>query len=202
MILTLIYRYTWSTSDTYGFIRECEIVNDGDTDIDLKLVDGFLNILPAGVPLNLQDSSSNLVDAYKWTELDTESSLALYTVYSGISDRAEPCESLMANIVYCLDSKFTDVLLSNAELDAYRNGMLKEHTNRTRGVRGAYLTSNTAYLDKQTSKKWVFVLDVNKTQGEVIELRKKILNTASMQQSLVNSIEEAGDKNLRIYGKL
>ena len=194
----LTYRYTWSTSDTYGFIRECEVDNNSNTAINLKVVDGFLNILPAGVPLNLQDRSSNLVDAYKWTEFDPESRMALFTLYSGISDRAEPCESLTANIVFCVNSKDSSVLLSNADLDAYRNGNLTDPATRTRGVRGAYFTTDTTHLEQHSSYGWSFILDVNKTQGDVIDLRKKLLHRSDIQESLANSIQDAGDENIRI----
>jgi hypothetical protein len=36
----------------------------------IDLLDGLQNVLPAGTPLFTQTNVSNLVDAYKWTELD------------------------------------------------------------------------------------------------------------------------------------
>lgn len=194
----LIYRYTWSTSEIYGFIRQCEIVNCTDHAMNLNVIDGFLNILPAGVSLNLQEKSSNLVDAYKWTELDIDTRLALYTLYSGITDRAEPCDSLIANIIYCLDIDDVNVLLSKSELEKKRNCILSEQSTRTRGVRGAYFIEKTTYLDKRSKKNWTFAMDVNKTQGEVIGLKNKILNTSHMDDIIVNSIQEATEKSRRI----
>lgn len=194
----LSYRYTWSTSEKHGFVRQCEIENSGDTAINLEWVDGFLNILPAGVPASLQDRSSNLVDAYKWTELDAESRLALYTLYSGISDRAEPSESLKANIVYCLNTEDMDVLLSREKSYGNQGNSTPVQPQRTRGVRGAYFTGNAICLDKRSSKSRTFVLDVNKTQGEVIELRHKILKSSDLAERVFKSIEDAKDKSLRI----
>ena len=92
--LQLAFRYTWSTSDTYGFVRQCELENlsENSTDkpLSVELIDGFQNILPAGTPRFTQANSSNLVDAYKWTELDESTGLAFFTLFSGITDRAEP----------------------------------------------------------------------------------------------------------------
>jgi len=63
--LQLAFRYTWATSDRYGFVRQSELENlSGSTSI-IELVDGLLNILPAGTPLFAQSNTSNLVDDYK-----------------------------------------------------------------------------------------------------------------------------------------
>ena len=81
--LQLAFRYTWVTSEEFGFARHCELVNEGDEPIQVEILDGLQNILPAGTPRFTQTNSSNLVDAYKWTELDEETGLALFTLYSG-----------------------------------------------------------------------------------------------------------------------
>ena len=58
----------------------------------IEVLDGLQNVLPAGTPRFTQTNSSNLVNAYKWAELDEQTGLAFLTLYSGITDRAEPCE--------------------------------------------------------------------------------------------------------------
>ena len=63
--LKLAFRYTWATSDRYGFVRQCQLQNLSNSDIAMQLVDGLQNILPAGTPSFTQANSSNLVDAYK-----------------------------------------------------------------------------------------------------------------------------------------
>jgi hypothetical protein len=90
------------TSRQYGFVRHCELENLGDRAVRIDLLDGLQNILPAGTPLFTQTNVSNLVDAYKWTELDEATGLAIMTLYSAITDRAEPSESLKATTVFCL----------------------------------------------------------------------------------------------------
>ena len=86
--LQLVFRYTWATSDEYGFIRSCELHNIGNDSVMVDMVDGLQNILPAETPRFVQSNSSNLVDSYKWTELDEKSCMAMFTLYSGITDRA------------------------------------------------------------------------------------------------------------------
>ncbi|MGB0671699.1 MAG: hypothetical protein ACPGNT_09400, partial [Rhodospirillales bacterium] len=36
----------WSTSDTYGFVRSCELRNLADSSARIDMVDGLQNILP------------------------------------------------------------------------------------------------------------------------------------------------------------
>jgi hypothetical protein len=106
--LDLVFRYTWSTSAEFGFVRHSELENRGDAMRHVEIVDGVQNILPAGTPIFTQTNSSNLVDAYKWTELDESTGLAFLTLYSGISDRAQPCESLKATTVFSVGRRQKD----------------------------------------------------------------------------------------------
>ena len=157
--LQLAFRYTWATSDTYGFVRKCELENLSDNISDkplsVELIDGFQNILPAGTPRFTQTNSSNLVDAYKWTELDEPSGLAFFTLFSGITDRAEPCESLKANTVYCLGLDKTNILLSSEQLAAFKRGEQVEQESAKRGIRGAFLVNTTLELAPHTSQEWL-----------------------------------------------
>ena len=120
--LGLTFRYRWVCSDAYGFVRQVELENQGTTDCRVELVDGLQNLLPAGTPRLAQTNTSYLVDAYKWSELDEPTGLAHFSLFSGISDRAEPCESLRATTVFCLGLDQRKVLLSNEQLDRFRRG--------------------------------------------------------------------------------
>ena len=90
------------------------------------MIDGLQNVLPAGAPRFAQTNTSNLVDAYKWTELDESTGLALFTLYSGITDRAEPAESLRANTVFCLGLDGHKTLISSGQVNDFRYGRLPQ----------------------------------------------------------------------------
>ena len=74
----------------------------------------------------VQTNSSNLVDAYKWTELDASSGLAMFALCSGITDRAEPSESLRTHVAYGLGLNAPTVLLSSLQLEAFRRGLVPD----------------------------------------------------------------------------
>ena len=86
--LEVVYSYEWNSSDTYGFVRKSTLKNVAKTAVDIRLLDGIQNILPYGVEDALQNSTSNLVDAYKKCELETDSGVGIYSLSAIIVDKA------------------------------------------------------------------------------------------------------------------
>ena len=67
--LGLRMRVTWQTGSRFGIVRTCELANIGDVECAVELLDGFVNVLPAGVDVDSQNRLSNLLDAYKRAEV-------------------------------------------------------------------------------------------------------------------------------------
>jgi len=197
--LQLIFSYTWKNSDTYGFVRDCELQNISDQPVSLDLIDGLQNILPAGTPRKIQSISSNLVDAYKWNELDEETGLAFFSLYSGITDRPEPCESLCANTVFSLGLDDVKVLLNSGQLNDFRSVQQQSHT---RGVQGAYFINTAFKLEPDTKKAWKIVANVEQTQGQVVKLRRELIDNKDIDISINSSIEEGSVGLKSIMGGL
>lgn len=195
--LQLAFRYSWLTSDEFGFVRRCEVENLGNDSVSIELLDGLQNILPAGTPRFTQSVSSNLVDAYKWTELDENSSLAMFTLYSGITDRAEPCESLRTNTVFSTGLENKKILLSSEQVGRFRRGqsISTEHTKR--GIRGAYLVNSEFVLPAQTSQQWQMIANVEQTQPQTL---KSIAETsdAELLSKIQSSIDAGSDALAKI----
>ena len=198
--LGLAFHYTWTTSPQYGFVRRCELRNLADAAQPVELLDGLQNILPAGTPESVQASASNLVNAYKWTELDPGSGLAMYTLYSGISDRPEPFESLRANVAYCLGLDAPTVLLSTPQLDEFRRGGRLAREDRKRGIRGAYFVGTRLLLPAGGSQRWQIVTDVEQTQGRVVGLIRQLADPAGAALAIAQSIDAGRDELARIVG--
>mgnify|MGYP005987272359 FL=1 len=196
--LQLKYRYTWSTSEAFGFVRHCEVENLSDKLLTVEIIDGFQNVLPAGTPRFTQTNSSNLVDAYKKTELDETSGLAFFTLYSGITDRAEPCESLKTNTVFCLGLKERKVLVSSEQLSAFRAGETLTQEQSKRGIRGAYLVNASISLAAKGIKKWQFVANLEQTQSQAVELRQQLSNVDELKNKLLCSIAQGSDELAKI----
>jgi hypothetical protein len=196
--LQLAFRYTWLTSDEYGFVRQCELENLGTHAVTVELVDGLQNILPAGTPRFTQTNSSNLVDAYKWTELDTETGLALFSLYSGITDRAEPCESLRANVLYCLGLEAPVVLISSQQLDDFRSGRSLHEEIHKRGIRGAFFVNQALDLPPKGAREWQIVAAIEQSQAQVVSLRRRLRNDGKLADAIAASVERGSDELARI----
>jgi hypothetical protein len=139
-----------------------------------------------------------LVDAYKWNELVEDKGLALYTLYSGITDRAEPCESLKATTVFCLGLKGHKVLLSGMQLEHFRRGAPLTQEVHKRGIRGAYLVHVALNLAPQTSQHWQLVADLEQSQAQVVSLIHELGDPAAVAEAIAQSVEKGSDELARI----
>ena len=196
--LGLEFRYTWASSDTYGFERNCELYNASGRELGIEFLDGLQNVLPAGAPRFTQTNSSNLVDAYKWTELDEETGLALFTLYSGITDRAEPCESLKANVVYSIGLDAPTVLLSSDQLERFRRGDGVSTETHKRGIRGAYFVNESMTLARDETRCWRIVADIEQSQAEVVKLRRQLRAPATVADAIDESVSRGNDQLARL----
>jgi len=196
--LEVAFRYTWQTSARYGFVRASELENLGDASVEVQLADGLQNILPAGTPQFTQTNSSNLVDAYKWTEVDADTGLVLFTLYSGITDRAEPCESLTANVGYCIGLDDAKVLISADQLRGFRHGENLEEAALKRGVRGAIIVNSALTLEPGTTRNWKIVTNTELTQSEIVALRHELADHDSLETAIEASIGHGSDALARI----
>lgn len=99
--LGLGFCYEWAPSEQFGWVRTSRLWVTGTHGASVHILDGLLDILPAGVPLTTQQRTSNLIDAYRHTELhEAPRGLAIYSMSSLLTDRAEPAAALRANVVW------------------------------------------------------------------------------------------------------
>jgi len=196
--LELVFRYTWSTSVEYGFVRHSELENRGDAVRHVEVVDGVQNILPAGTPIFTQTNSSNLVDAYKWTELDESTGLAFLTLYSGISDRAQPCESLKATTVFSVGLEQKKILISADQLKRFRYGAELQQEVHKRGIRGAYFVNHSCELAGGDCSAWDIVLNTEQSQADVVALRHALGTSDTVAANIQDSIAEGSERLSRI----
>ena len=196
--LQLSFRYSWASSDKYGFVRQSEIHNLNDTERTLEILDGLQNILPAGTPRFTQTNTSYLVDAYKWNELDSHTGLAMFTLFSGITDRAEPAESLRATTVFALGLSDQKILLSARQIDRFRQGLSVEQETQTRGVRGAFWLNTTLKLAAKSDHVWRMVANLEQSQSETVALQAQLADPEKLSVSIDASIVAGSDALSRI----
>lgn len=196
--LQLSFKYQWSSSDKYGFIRSCELTNLSNNSVSLEMVDGLQNILPANVGSDLQNGTSNLVDAYKRSELVKDCGLGIYALSAIIVDKAEPSESLKANVIWSLGLDNPTYLLSSRQLKAFRAGNELKGETDVKAEKGAYFVNKSMTLAGNSTKDWMIIADVNKTQSTVVALANTIRKNDNLTASIAADVA-LGSANLKQF---
>lgn len=195
--LEITFRYKWSSSNEYGFIRDCYLRNNSDEEIQIHLLDGIQNILPSGVNSDLQTNRSNLADAYKRSELDERSGLGIFALSAIIVDRAEPSEALKANVAWSVGLNSPTYLLSSLQLDKFRNNREIEQETDVKAEKGAYLISDFNNLKPGEEDRWMIAVNVNQDASQIESLSDRILNDSQLLSSVVQDIEIGTDRLLQ-----
>ena len=137
--LSLTFRYGWFNSNRFGFVRRAWLANSGPASARIKLLDGLQNLMPCGTGSQFNLEYSTLLDAYKRSELISETGLGLFRLSAIPVDRPEPAEALRATTVWSLGLKRRITLLSSLQLDRFRQGLpLRAGNRRARRTRGIF----------------------------------------------------------------
>ncbi|TRX54904.1 hypothetical protein FNH22_18780 [Fulvivirga sp. M361] len=193
--LKLTFRYQWNSSNTYGFVKKVRVINHGEDEVKLSVLDGIQNIMPCGVGSPLQNQTSNLVDAYKRNELKKEVGIGIFALSAIIVDKAEPSEALKANIVWSLGLENPRYLLSSLQLDLFRKGLPVRQEEDIKAEKGAYFINADLLLSPGSEKEWMIIANVNQNLFTIAEVSAAIRNEAHLTR-LVNQDIDEGTKRL------
>ena len=198
--LGLEYSYQWNISDKFGFVRKSLLKNNTNSNIDIRILDGIHNILPWGVEFYTQNSTSNLVDAYKRSELVKDSGIGMFAMSAILVDKAEPSEALKTNIAWSLGLDSSKKLLSSSQIYRFiRTGNVEEEFD-IKAEKGAYLLNSNISLDSNSTQSWMIVADVNKDASAVMNIDKEILNNSSLWNEIENDVQLSSDELYKLTG--
>jgi hypothetical protein len=195
--LGLTFRYTWSSSNLYGFVREASLINHSSQTRHIALLDGLQNILPYGVGSDLQNRQSNLVDAYKRSELIAETGIGIFALSAIIVDRAEPSEALKANVVWSQGLPDPTHLLSSVQLHTFRESGTASMEHDMKGVKGAYLICSSFSLPANDVKTWTTVANVNQNHADIARLSRSIKDDKNLLNKVMDDVQ-LGSHNLSL----
>ena len=201
--LQLAFRYGWSFSDRFGFVRTARLSSRGASTARVTVLDGIQNVLPYGIEQNFQLRFSNLGDAYKKSELVEKSKVGLFYLSSIPTDRAEPSEGLRATTVWHQGLSNPKVLLSGEQLERFRDGLPVFEEHDIRGKRGAYFVvfehafdadvnvatsgkdlDSNGQSEESSCVSWDIVADVNQDHADVIRLSRDVIDAADLRAAV------------------
>jgi len=187
----LAFRYRWSLSDRFGFIRTSTIMNLGGEPVTADIVDGIADILPFGLEPSLYGRMSNLSNAYKRSEvIDPETRLAVFSLEARIVDRPEPAEALMATTAWAIGFPDAATTVASDSIAAFESGGSVPPSTIATGRPGAFLLTGTVTLRPGASSSWRIVADVGRTQGDVLGLRRFLGSGADIAGAISASVAE------------
>lgn len=198
--LGLAFRYCWSACDEFGWVRTSTLENRRNSSVQLSVMDGLRNVLPHGAPLHLYQQASNLVDAYKKSEVEPASGLGIFSLTAGITDRAEALEVLRANTVWCCGLDDFKVHLSLDALTDFREGRSVNEEKILNGVRGNYLISSKLSIESGRTAKWHLTADAGRDHIQITELRRRLIENRSINLRIEDALQDADNKLMRNVG--
>jgi hypothetical protein len=193
--LDLVFRCEWLNSERYGFVRRSCISNPGAGAVQVELLDGIQNVLPAGLERRFQLEYSTLADGYKRTELLPETGLALFRLSSIPADNAEPNEALRVNLAWSTGLEGATRLLTASAFEAFRQGLPLRPQTELKGRRGAYLLNATLSLGAGERRDWLIVAEVDQDATQVRALNRLLANPEDLRARLLGDIAQ-GTRNL------
>jgi hypothetical protein len=196
--LELGFSYVWMPSARFGFVRRATLRNPRAGAVEVQLLDGLSNLLPAGVERRFQLEYSTLVDAYKEQEIDPGTGLGLFRLASIPADAPEPNESLRATTVFCHGLPADGWLLSDRQLNAFRRGLPLDSETRCRGQRGCFFVSARLSLEGGGHHIWYQVADVEQDAVDVVALSRLLRQRTELAVAIEEDVSAGTGRLLRI----
>uniref|UniRef100_UPI00404ADE83 hypothetical protein n=1 Tax=Flavobacterium sp. TaxID=239 RepID=UPI00404ADE83 len=196
--LKLTCRYEWNSSNKFGFIKKSTLSNQSENHYQISVLDGIQNIMPHGVSSDLQASTSNLVDAYKRSELDESSGLGIFALSAIIVDKAEPSEALKANIAWSLGLENPRYLVSSLQISNFRRKLPIHPETDIKGEKGAYFVNSDISLASNTEKEWMLVANVNQNHSSIAQIIEMIKNDVDCAKNIKADVETGTQKLIEI----
>lgn len=195
LTLGLTFRYQWSTSREFGFVRTVDLVNLEATPRKLTVLDGLQNLLPPGLDQNFQLRFSNLADAYKRSEWLPASGLGLFYLNSIPTDRAEPSEGLQVTVAWQTGLDDPLSLLSNRQLERFRRGGALKPEVEIRGQRQCYFAVKSFELGGRDLCTWRTIIDTDYDHSRVTRLAAMLEGESDLARPLEQELQ-ANDQAL------
>ena len=197
--LQLVFRYGWTSGRRFGLVKLAKVINISAKPQKVRVLDGARNILPAIVDASLQNNMSVLVDAYKSTELDRESGLAIFALSSALTDRAEPNEALLANT--CWFTTSDAVYISDGVIQDFAVGRKLIETDIVKGGRGSCFILHESELAAGSEDSWASAFDHSRTAADIVELKKVLADRNEAARLLAKDIEATEEELDRFIGE-
>ena len=196
--LGLTFRYGWSNSQQFGFVRRAWLINSGAASTRIQVLDGIQNIMPCGTGSQFNLEYSTLHDAYKKSELVAKTGLGLFRLSAIPVDRPEPAEALRTTVAWSVGLNRQLTLLSSVQLDRFRTGQSLCPETEVRAERGGYFVQADMSLRRDQSTDWLIVADVNQGAPSIARLNQLLGKPGQLRKLVLADVQHGTEELQRI----
>nr|MBX2820119.1 hypothetical protein [Rhodothermaceae bacterium] len=194
------FSYTWCTGQATGFVKQSRIENYKNEPVAVTILDGIQNLLHFGVERQMQSERSNLLDAYKKSELEVTTGLGIFALSSLVVDKPVPSEALKATTVWSAGIQPDTYLLSTRQLDAFRKRGSVQSEVDVRAERGAYFLQASFSLEESGSKEWYIVSEIEQGPDEVVALSQQLQSDIDIVSYIKRDVRNGTTRLRKIVG--
>lgn len=159
-----------ATCQRFGLVRRVRLLNGGDQQMRLRVLDGWHRLLPPGLGADTWAAYSYLAQAYMRHERVPGVQAGLYTLNAAITDRAEPREVLRCAAAWMAGAQAGRLLLSARQVETFRRGSRLEDEAEIRGETGALLAEQSLTLEPGEEASWIVGADTGLDQAAAGDL--------------------------------
>ena len=188
--LGLTFLYSWQASAKYGFVKKTKLLNHSKEQLSIQLVDGLRNILPAGISTRTQQEMSNLANAYKISECNSDLRYALYYMNALLMDKPDPGESLLSNIVWSFSNENIRLSVDESSINSFLLNNYFEENHLLKGKEGSFLNYIEKQLHPDQEISWFIVADVQKSQSDIISVISDLKDIDSLAKKVEGSLTD------------
>lgn len=195
--LGLRFSYAWRFSSSFGFVRSSSLtrLSSFDSSRSIELLDGVQGLLPPGISSDMQAKKSNLANAYRKQELAPLSAMGIFSLSSGIVDRAEPHEALWAHIAYPLACQPKSILLSALQWETFLHTGQVEKEALITGTPGAYFVKLQPDLQANQEVTWHLCFEMQRSAAHVAARNESLrLHPEKLLQTLEEELQASTEQ--------
>ena len=189
----LNFSWEWTMSDEFGFIRICTLENFNKEDVEIEFIDGISKLIPPGIDQKLYERGSYLAKAYNKHELLYDKKMAIYSLNTPISDRAEPAEQLKAAFFSCANIDADNILISDNQIKNFCQNKELNEEFETRGEWGNFLLHKKIKITANKKIQWIFFGDTILDVVRINKLRNSFSDNNTTTKKLIESIKKEHD---------
>ena len=192
--LGLRFRYRWAPSDRFGWVRTSMLFHDGsEPPLSVDVVDGLVGVMPWGVDVVLQQRMSNLVNAYRRSEV-AGPGIGMFMLEAVPGDRPEPAEALRITTAWSTGLDNPELSLDGTAVARARAQKSFRPSHLLTGRPGAFIVHDSIDLAPGEERRWHIAADVAQSHADLVALSAHVESGDDLSHSIEEDVARSAER--------